>query len=194
MLGHVGEKRGRDVVAAVKARAGQLLAAAQVRGLFLADRHVAQHVVQLLAGGQRPQVEVAFQAIADGQRLDARHQFFGERLAHLGIHQHAAGTRACLPAQRKTALYGQVHGAVQVGVGQHDQRILAAQFHLRARRQAGAAVDLFARGGGPGERDGAYGRRAGDGGAHRRRRADHQVQHARGQASLHKGFGQAVAR
>ena len=48
------------------------------------------------------------------------------------------------PGQRQAALDGEVDGLVEVSVFHDDQRVLAAQLHLGARREGDRAVDLLA--------------------------------------------------
>jgi hypothetical protein len=78
------------------------------------------------------------------------------------MHQQPAGARACLAGEREAALDGEVHRPVEVGVLHDDERVLAAELHLRAGREWRGAVDLLAGGGRAGERNGTHDGRFGD--------------------------------
>ena len=68
--------------------------------------------------------------------------------------QDASGRRARLTLVVEHALHRDTHGGVQVGIGQDQQRVLAAQFHRRVGQVFGrAAQHALAGHRRPGERD-----------------------------------------
>ncbi|KAG0934611.1 hypothetical protein G6F31_016078 [Rhizopus arrhizus] len=134
------------------------------------------------------------EAVAHLHGVDLGDQALGDLFIDAGLHVDAVGAHAGLAGVAVLRGQDAVHGAVQVGIGQHDQRILAAQLHLRAGGQARSAVDLFACRGRPGKGDRAHRARGGDGGPNGGGGTHHQIQHPRRQPRLHERLGQPVAR
>ena len=82
------------------------------------------------------------------------HQPVHERVIQAPLHQDAAGGHADLPLVQETAPGRVVHCQLQVGVVQHQQRILAAQFQRHLLQvPATGLTDLAAGSGGTGELD-----------------------------------------
>ena len=103
-------------------------------------------------------------------------------VVHRLLDEDAAGAGAGLAAERERRAGDHVGGGVEVGVGEHDDRVLAAELELQALAEPGRVVDLAADGGRAGERHGgdvAVGDEVGAGGE-----AVHDVEHPRWQAGV----------
>ena len=88
----------------------------------------ALYPLQLPGIDQRPQLGRGFQRVAQAQGGGAGGQAFGEGGGEALVHQDQPGGHADLPLVQKAAPGGAADGAVEIGVVEHDQRILATQF------------------------------------------------------------------
>ena len=76
--------------------------------------------------------------VADHQLFGQRHKSVHEALGHRGFHDEALGRNAALPGVLKARLHADCGRSLDVGVGQHDERIRAAEFkHLLFERMTG---------------------------------------------------------
>ena len=73
-----------------------------------------------------------------GPGPDARQQPLGERLQHGALHEHAARRRALLAGARQRGDRDLLGGVVEVGVVEHDARVLAAELELHLDQPLGA--------------------------------------------------------
>ena len=98
---------------------------------------------------------------------------------HRGLDDQAAGRRATLAGRKERALDGAVQRQLHVGIGQHDQRILAAHFQLHLGAAcAGGAQNLLAHALRAGEADGVHQWAVDHRLTHLAPAADHKVEHA----------------
>ena len=81
--------------------------------------------------------------IADAQLLGALDQQLDEAVVHVAVHEHALGGRADLAGEVEAAHHGGVRGGLEVGVGEHDLRPVAAELE-DAVLEARVARDLLA--------------------------------------------------
>ena len=109
------------------------------------------------------------------------------------MHEQPACPGARLPGERKTALHGEIYRLVEVGILHEDERVLAAELHLRARGERRAPMDLLARGSGPREGDRAHRGRGGDDRSDFSGRAGDEVEHAFRQSARDERFREPVA-
>src|SRR5205807_562454 len=145
-LAHVREDGRRHEVAMVILLAAQALAAVEVLRFLFSDVDVAQHRLELLLGCEWPEVVLRVHAAADLELFDFRNELLGERRFYSRMHEQPACPGARLPGERKTALHGEIYRLVEVGILHDDERVLAAELHLRARGERRAPMDLLARG------------------------------------------------
>ena len=133
----LGEERGRQVVAV--GRALQPLAADdELRALALADLEVLQVLLELALVDDRPDVGAGEQRVVDAQRRELVGHRRDEAVVDAVGDDEARRRRAALAGREERALHGDVHRGRQVGVVEHDQRVLAAhlELHLRHARDA----------------------------------------------------------
>ena len=118
--GHAG-RRLRDGPAAVQRRARR-------------DRVVDQlaHDLELLARDHRADLGVPAERIADPQPLGPRDDLGDEPLGHLAHHVHPLDPRARLAGVGEAAPQRAGDRVLEVGVAEHDHRILAAELEHRA--------------------------------------------------------------
>ncbi len=134
------------------------------------------------------------QGVADAQGRDLLGQGGDEAVVDAVLNDQAAGGGAALACGEEAAVQGDVHGAVQIGVVHHDQRVLAAHFQLDAgltlhRPFGHPGADLLR----AGEADAVH-VRVGDDGAADVAVADDHVDHALGQARLMQDGDQGLGR
>ena len=122
---------------------------------FLApDFDIAQHGLHLRLVDARPDVDARLHAVADLQLSRALHHGGDEPVVDRVFHNRAAGRGALLPRREERRVDHVLHRGVEIGIGQHDRRILAAHFQLNAQAAlAGLAVQPVADLAGAGERD-----------------------------------------
>ena len=112
-------------------------------------------------------------------------------VVHRVLDQDPSGTGARLPAERERGAGDHVGGGLEVGVGEHDDRILAAELELQALAEPGRVVDLAADSRRAGERhrgDVAVGDEVRTGSE-----AVHDVQHPTGETGVDERRGEAFA-
>ncbi len=125
--------------------------------------------------------------VTPGSGDDRVEQLVVDRL----LDDHPTGAGACLTAERERRPGDDVGGGVEVGVGEHDDRVLAAELELQSLAEVGGGVDLASDCGRSGERhrgDVGMGDEMGPGGE-----AVHDVEHAGRQAGVDERLGQPVA-
>jgi hypothetical protein len=92
-------------------------------------------------------VDVGVGAVrAHAKRAHARHELLGEGRGDRLLDVHPFDRHADLAAHEAPAPGGRARGAVEVGVGEHDHRVFAAQLEQHGREPfAGALHDALAR-------------------------------------------------
>ncbi len=123
--------------------------------------------------------------IADRQRFGPRHQPLEERVDDRPFDDRAARGGAALAGREERGVEHAIDRDVEVGVGEHDGRVLAAHLELHAREALGADPrDARADAIGAGERDGAHRRVRDERRADAAARSGHEVEHALRDAGL----------
>ena len=145
----------------------------------LADLDVAQVGLELVLVDRRTHLDGLVEAVADFDLLGAGDEVLDELVVHAFLHDDAAGRGAALSGGAERAPESAFDGEVEVGVVEHDHRILAAEFERAmleglGRRGAHDSAD-FRR---AGERDGADHRMLGQRRADFRAEAGHDVDDA----------------
>src|SRR5471032_2889304 len=188
LVGAVGEHGRGHVGAFGEVAIGQTVAAAQDAGaFFLTFGDVAEHAFHVGEADQRAEVGVLVLRVANADARNTLNDLgFEGRLQVLG-HEHASAVGADLAGAVEVGHHRDVGRAIQVGVFEHDQRRLAAQFHghFFERRARSAGHDFLAGVGAAGERDFLDARVLGQPGADFTAAAGQDVEHA----SRHAGFG-----
>ncbi|MNZ78403.1 hypothetical protein D3C78_969720 [compost metagenome] len=178
----VDEQRGRHVEAVLAAArvAGQARAARGQPGAFgLGDFHIGQVLLELGLADHGADVGARGARVADLDVGHARLQGLDEGRVDSVGHDQAAGGGAALARGVEAALRRQFHGLVQVGVVEHDLRVLAAHFqlHLLAALHAGGG-NAAAHAHRAGETDGRHVGVLDQGVADHAARTHDQVEHA----------------
>ena len=124
--GHVGQDR-RLVARPVRPAAGQHLGSG-VDGLVDLPRHP----VHRGRVDQRPDDGVRVAGVADGQRGGPGHQPGHELVVDGTFYDHLARVHADLALVEESGERRGLHRVVQVRVGQHDKRVVAAQLEHAA--------------------------------------------------------------
>ena len=120
------------------------------------------------------------QAVAHAQLLHGVDQLGDEGVVHAVLHQQAIGADAGLAGVAVLARDRALHGRVEVGVVEHDERRVAAEFERQLLERAGALLhQLLADRGRAGEGHLAHDRVRRHLAADRRRRAGDDVEDAR---------------
>ena len=196
-----GEHRTEDLVAVdlgvlghIGQQGGQIVGAGEVRGLAAGDdagalrRGAIDHGGHLGAVGerdQRAQIGVGVLRVADD---DLAHQFGhpgDEVVVEVRGHDGAGGGGAVLAGVDQCTGHRSVHGGVEVGVVEHHERRLAAEFELGAVTLCGrGGHDPAAHRGGAGEGDDIDARVPGQRLADIRARSGDHVEHTVGQAGF----------
>ncbi|MNU75126.1 hypothetical protein D3C71_646470 [compost metagenome] len=189
----VGDQGRLDVPAGLVERqplAARDHAAAAVPG----DVDVVVGDVALSLGHRRTHLGLGVERVADAKRRDLLGQQGDEAVVDAVLHDQAARRGAALSGGEEAAVQGDGHRPLQVGVVQHDQRVLAAHLQLHPRltlhRPFGHAGADGLR---AGEADPVHAR-MGDDGAADVAVADDHVDHALGQARLMQDGDQGLGR
>ena len=125
----VVEHRGRHEVAVLEAgHPGPLAADQHAAAFLLALFNVVEHMPHMPLADQRTHVGLRVERIAQYHLAGARQQFFHEGVLHRFVHEHPGAVGAHLALGVEITQQRAGHGVIQVGVLEHDQRRLAAQF------------------------------------------------------------------
>ncbi|MNV11210.1 hypothetical protein D3C71_1017670 [compost metagenome] len=192
----IREHGGRHVGTLGQGAFHQADAAGQQLGAFaLADFNPAQHVVHVGRADQRAEVRAGIERVADA---DARHPFQHsgfKRCLVRAMHEHARAVGAYLARAEEVGHDRDIGGALKAGIGQHDQRRLAAKFQRDAlERSGGHAHDLLAGVHTAGERHFRHARVARQPVTDFAAAAQYHVEHAVGHARLRVDLGQPQGR
>ena len=103
---------------------------------------------------ERPIVVGLVQRIADAKRLSAAQELVAHGGSHASVDDHVAAARAALAGSAERGPERSFHRQLEIGIGQDDERILAAELERRNLQIAPADfADLAADRGRAGERD-----------------------------------------
>jgi hypothetical protein len=132
--GHAIEERATDEVAVLVALRLEAAAVDDEFGAFLhADVDVAEHLLHVLLGDQRPHLGVRIGRRADLQRAHPRRQRLDQLVGGLLAHRHRHRNRhAALAGRAVAGAHQRVGRLVHVGVGHHDHVVLGAAERLHA--------------------------------------------------------------
>ena len=114
----------RDVIAQ------RMVSSSTMRDFFdLADALTKPSAVSSTVAGLSRTQAIALQAIADGQFLDGSRQFFCKGVIDTGLHIDAVRTNAGLAVVAELGDHRAFDSRIQIGIIEHDERRVAAQFH-----------------------------------------------------------------
>jgi hypothetical protein len=139
-VGHTGE-HGRSVEDPLQPRRGIDRTAALKRG-STRDGVVDQlaHDLELLLGDHRPDLRVPPDRVADPQPLRTCDELLGELVGDLPQHVHPLDPRTRLSGVGEPAPQRPRYRVVDVRVGEHDHRVLAAELEHRPLELARALL------------------------------------------------------
>ncbi len=184
----VGDQSGLNEVAAA------LMGAAAEHHLGALGFGVLDMLKHFLGGAgvdQRRLGDALFEAVADFQFFHRRLEFLHERIVHAVLHQETVHAHTGLAGVAELAGDGAFHGLVQIGVVEHQEGRVAAQFQGHLLDVLGAVGhQLAAHLGGAGEAHFAHHRRAGDGVGDGRRGAGDDIDDTGGDAGALGQLGQ----
>src|SRR5207245_9413851 len=100
----------------------------QSGALVFPDVHVAPVGLQLGFVDGRTHVHILIEAVADFETLGPVHVAFDEFVVDSFLHDDAAGGGATLASSAEAAPESALDGEVEVGIVEHDHRVLAAEF------------------------------------------------------------------
>ena len=103
-----------------------------MRAFGAADLDVALGAFELALRHQRPELRRQVERIADADRARAPHHAFDQRFGLALVHEHARARDARLSRRDERGERRARGGAVEVRVGEHDHRRLAAQLARHA--------------------------------------------------------------
>ena len=150
--------------------------------------------IELHRGHDRPHVDRLVEWSTDAQPLHAIAQLLEQLIRHAFLHQQTRAGTADLPLIEPDRIDYALHHAIEVGVLEHDERTLAAQFERQAlARPRGGHANRAANFGAASERDLVDIRVPDDRGA-RASIAGDEIEHARWQADLLHQLGEAQRR
>ena len=112
----------------------------QLGALLGADPQVVEILVELATVDDRADVGALRQRRPHRERVGRGHHPLDERVVDPGGDDQPAGGGAALAGRVEGALDGAVDGDVEVGVVEHDQRVLAAHLELDARAAASGGL------------------------------------------------------
>ncbi len=193
--GDAGEEGGFEETAVVEAWAGEAFSAGGECGAFgLADLHIGEDALELGVAADGAHGGGGVGAVADLDFGDAVEEQAEELLCGGALDNDAACGGAPLAGAGVGGGGGAVGGGLEIGVGEDDEGVLAAELELGAGHDGGGAgLDLASDIGGPGERDGLDAGVGEDGVAHGGAAAGDEVEDARGQAGVGEEPGELVA-
>jgi hypothetical protein len=195
VVGHAGEDR-RFHEEAVFESLNRRYAAAdfQRRAFLFAGLDIAQHLVALGGGDQRPHLDGLVHRVADDDGACAFDKALDETVADRAVDEDAGAVGADLAGGVEIAEHGAADGVLDIGVLEDDQRRLAAKLHGDMTQAFGRArIDLAA------GRHRACQRHLGDARIGGQRRADiavalHDIEQAGGRTRIDKDLGELERR
>ena len=98
-------------------------------------------IVRGRRGDQRADVDAVVSAGADGQAGDRRRKLFSELVVDAVLDQDPVRADAGLAGVAELAQHRALDRLVNVGVVEHDERCVAAQFHRRPLHRSCALLD-----------------------------------------------------
>ena len=145
------EHRRRVVVAGA---VGDLPAGEHLGALVLRLLDLVLELLPEVRAGERAEVGAVGHRVADGERRHLRHEALGERLVDVLVDDEALGGDAALAVVLRPRVHRLVDGEVEVGVGEDDEGVAAAELqHARLEGAAGLLGHGAAGAPAAGERD-----------------------------------------
>src|SRR5687767_13637736 len=155
----------------------------QLRSLLAADFEIFHVLIELALIDDRSDLRAWYQRIVDLQLLHGGDHAIDEPVVNLFGGDQTRGGGAALPGLVEGAIDGSSDGQRQIGVVEHDKRILAAHLELELGTARGAGLgNPGPNGGGAGEAHGGHVPIIYDGFADDRTLAHDKVEHALRQA------------
>ncbi len=139
---HIGKHRRLHEIALRERALGEAAAAGKCRGaLLLSDVEIAGDAVHLLLRHQRPDLGVGIEAVADLQLLAELGDAADEFVIDLLLDEQARAGAADLPRIGEHGHRGSRHRRIEIGVGEHDVRRLAAELKRNPLEVTGRGTD-----------------------------------------------------
>mgnify|MGYP003694013469 CR=1 FL=1 len=126
-----GDQRRLHIVTAAGA-VMRLAADRNRRAVLPRDVEIAADFRQMPLVDQRPDFGRGIEGMADLQRLHPRGELFDELFGDALLHQEPARRGAALAVERVDHEHDRIERAVEIGVVEHDHRVLAAEFEMHA--------------------------------------------------------------
>ena len=133
----VDEQRRRHVEAGGRA-IEPFAAERQLRAFVLADRDVGLILLELARVDHRPDMRAGLQRVVDDERPHPLGQRVDESLVDRLLDDEARRGRAALAGREIGAVDGAFDRVLEVGIGEHHERVLAAHLELELAHRAGA--------------------------------------------------------
>ena len=141
LVGRLGEQR-RLQVEAGRLAVEQLAAPGELGALVLGDLDVLQVLVELALVDDRADMRAGLERVVDDEALQALGQRLDEAVVDAGLHDQARGRGAALAGGEEGAVDGAFDRDLQVGVVEHDERVLAAHLELHLLHRLGRDAGL----------------------------------------------------
>ena len=146
---HAVEERGPDEEAVGElGRSGPRAPGDQPRALRLAELDVAADLLELRLAHERADLGRVVLGQPDAEAVDPLRERSDERLVDVRVHDQPRGRAARLPGEAEVhAAHDAVERRVEIGVGEHHDRVLAAALerHVLDRDAGGPRLDRAAR-------------------------------------------------
>ena len=137
------DKHGRLVEPARELRVGTSSTGRCLRSVLDRVGDEALESEPLRLADERPKLDLRVEAVAEPQAAGALGELLDERVVERRRHGDPLDAGACLSAVRERAPERAVDRAIEVGVVQHEHRVLAAELeHGRAKARGGGHGDL----------------------------------------------------
>ena len=126
-----GDQRRLDVMPAA-GTVMRLAADGDGRAVLPRDVEIAADLCEMPLVDQRPDFGRGIEGMPDLQRLDPRGELFDEFVGDALLDQQPARRGAALAIERVDHEHDGIERAVEIGVVEHDHRVLAAEFEMHA--------------------------------------------------------------
>ena len=130
------EERGLEIEAGILA-VQPLAAPMQLRAFRAAERDIALVDFELFRVDHRADMRAGLECIIHHERLHPFGECRDEAVVDALGHDQARGGRAALTGGEERAIRGAFHGNPEIGIVEHDKRILAAHFELHLLHRRG---------------------------------------------------------
>ena len=132
---------GSTIPALAQRRVRRRAAADEQPPLLASDVDVLEHLVTVLPRHERPHLGLAVQRVAEPDPRRLLDQRLEHAVVDRSLHQQARARRAHLALIRERAEERAVHCRLEIGVGEDDVGILAAQLDRHALDRVGRSAD-----------------------------------------------------